>query len=336
MEERPGTVSLADVARAAGVGVATASRALSQRGGLDISVATRNRVRDVADRLGYSPNRAARSLRTGRHHALGLVAPIQDWAWWAPVVEGAASAAADAGYHLVVQPADQNTDVPAVLALLGDLAVDGAIILTDRAVDSRFMLPAGLELVVVDDITASPVVPTVRGGNVEGGYAVGRHLRERGRSRPLVVHSDIEFAYVAERLEGFRRAFSEDGIQIGGGRLIRSSESMHPESAAPAELAREIDGRGAVDSVFATADFLAATVLRSLRLLGRAVPHDVAVVGYDDERVAAVVDPPLTTYRQPLGAMGAAAVNTLLARVAGQDVGTVQVLPGSLVIRQST
>lgn len=88
-------------------------------------------MRAAAAKLEYLPNRAAQTLRTGRHHAIGLVAPIKDGAWWAPVVEGAASAAASAGFHLVVQPADYNTDPGALLTQLGDLAVDAAIIMTD-------------------------------------------------------------------------------------------------------------------------------------------------------------------------------------------------------------
>lgn len=330
-------VSLADVASAAGVGKATASRALSDRRSQDIGEATRERVRAVAIELGYTPNRAARALRTGRNDSISLVVPVEEWAWWAPVVQGAAVAAGRRNLQLIVHPVQVTSSIDAALAFLNGRGIDGAIVMTNARLE-RSDLPAPMPVVLIDDLDADPTLPTVRSDNRRGGRDLGRHLIERGRVAPAVFLPNPDAHFAVERLAGFREAYTEAGLEVPPDRVVAISESVTLSPRLHAEVGEAVQRfAGTIDSVFAIADYVAASVLRTLAEAGIAVPDDIAVVGYDDERAALLMNPPLTTMHQPLHEMGAAAVELLEEAIGGteRDDPVIE-LDGTLVVRAST
>lgn len=330
-------VSLADVAAAAGVGKATASRALSDGPSHDIGAETRARVRTVADQLGYVPNRTAQALARGRTHAVALVVPIEEWAWWAPVVQGAAVESARAELQLLVHPVNETSRLEDVLVDLRARGLDGAVVMTNARLESSGA-PSSIPIVLIDDIDAAPSLPTVRSDNRRGGYELGQLLLEGGRTAPAVLLPNPEAHFAVERLAGFRQAFHEAGYDVPAERVVVVTESYDLTPQLRQDVQEAIKSfRGSIDSIFAIADYVAASVLQTLSELSIAVPKDIAVVGYDDERAASLLTPPLTTLHQPLHEMGEEAIRTLAAVIEGKEIPLlVQELPGELVVRLST
>ena len=342
---RRARVTLAHLSAELGLGVATVSRALSLEPHPDVSEATRERVRAAADRLGYRPSRTARALRSGDYHAISVVVPDNAWGWWEPVLRAATSRAGELGYQLFAHPvAGRSGGAAAVVQSLADVPTD-AVLLLGSAADpdvaqaaARVRLPA----VAIDDVSASVVVPTLRTDSAGGVQQLTRLLIEAGRRHLLYVGlGEPRDLYSIERQEGFHAALGAHASRHVTSRVISVAAPAHIEEFADIvrfdEVDRFFDSGAEVDAVICEFDALAPPLYRTLHERGLSVPDDVAVVGFDDERAARIVDPPLTTMRQPYEQMGRAAVDLLMDAIAGDAV-TVAArhFPPALVVRQST
>lgn len=333
-------VTLDDVAREAAVSKTTASRALAQVEHPDVGAVTRDRVRDVAQRLGYRPSATARALRTGRFKTLSVLTPVGEWAWWEPMLQGAAAEAERLGFQLLVHPLRTSADgLDAVLSKVQELPTDGLLLVTlgPLSAYSAKLQNLGMPFVLIDDKGDYPWAATVCGNNREGGYQATRHLLECGRRRIAVIAPEGDVWYVRERIDGYRSALREAGLQVQEDLILISNEpysrSLPWSPAVEHLLAKKLQ----FDGIFALNDFLAAPALRSLRRAGLEVPADISIVGFDDERAAELVDPPLSTIHQPFVSMGETAVR-LLIRALEQK--TLQPgrreLPVQLVVRESS
>ena len=338
-------VTLADVSQAAGVGIATVSRALGEHP--DVSQSTRERVREIAARLGYRPSVAARALRTGGFHAISAIVPDAGWGWWEPVMRAAHATATARGYQLLVHPVDAEGGLTATVDGLANIPTEGVIVVSVpdqdavRAACDRIGLPA----VAIDDTSRATRFPTISAANRDGARLVVEHLIAQGRRSIALAHGSLGGAspewgdglFLEERALGYRDALDAAGIPVDE-RLIVDVDEPFDETVTtfPSIDALLSDGHP-FDAIFCAADLMAAPVLRSLRASGRAVPGDVAVAGFDDERAALLVDPQLTTVRQPYEQMGATAVEMLLQTIAGEPVPEqrTEIAP-TLVVRAST
>lgn len=305
-------VTLADVSKQAGVGVATVSRALAAEPHRDVSPATRERIRKIADELGYRPSLAARALRTGEYRALSVIVPDFEWGWWEPVVRSAYNAAEENGYHLLVHPVGERRDGAAgTISALGNVPTDGVIVLGFGASLEVQNAAAALRLPVVsvDDTSANPILPTVSGDNRAGGRMATEHLLSQGRQRLAYVGDTWSGNFVDQRIQGFRDAHDAAGIEVDE-RLILRCENRWDDPPFTFKELDELLAKGLrFDGMFCEYDRMAGPALRSIRKAGLMVPGDVAVVGYDDEESAKLMDPPLTTIRQPYEELGALAVS---------------------------
>ena len=342
----PRRVTLADVSRAAGVGIATVSRALGDHP--DVSAATRDRVQAVAQELGYRPSVTARALRSGGFHAISAVVPGAGWEWWDPVIRAAADRASEKGFRLLIHPVTAGEGgLAATVDGLANIPTEGAIAISEpeqdavRAACDRIPLPA----VAIDDTSRLVRFPTVSAQNREGARTVVEHLIERGRRSIALVRSAFDGAdarwgdglFIDERTAGYRDALEAAGIPFDERLVVDCADSFDETADTWPELDRLLDEGPPIDAVFCIADLMAAPALRSLRTHGLAVPADVAVAGFDDERAARLLDPQLTTARQPYVQMGATAVDLLLRLIDGERLPTTrQHLPTELIVRGST
>lgn len=336
-------ITLADVSREAGVGIATVSRALGDHP--DVSSATREKVREIARRMGYRPSMAARALRSGEYHAISAIIPDNGWGWWEPVVHAAFEAASAAGYQLMVHPvAGAPGGVGSVIDGLTNVPTEGVIIISvpdqedaRRACD-RISLPA----VAIDDTSRTIQFPTISSRNRAGARAVVDHLLSEGRrsvallrGTPGPLWGDGQF--LEDRAAGYRDALDAAGIAVDERWVVDVEDPFDESVATWPELDAALAGGLEIDALFCVADLMAAPALRSLRAAGKSVPGDVAVAGFDDERAALLLDPQLTTVRQPYEAMGRMAVELLLEAIDG--VATPHVrheLDTRLVVRRSS
>ena len=172
---------------------------------------------------------------------------------------------------------------------------------------------------------------TVGGDNVKGGRLATAHLLQQG-ARRVLFFGDPELPEIGQRCEGWRAAHraARRALPDGGCRSV-----PFVAEAIEAEVERLVAAGDPFDAVFAASDLMAMTVISALRRLGRRVPEDVQVVGYDDIALAAHFVPPLSTVRQPIEAAGEALVELLLAQLAGEPRRSV-LLPTELVARQSS
>jgi LacI family transcriptional regulator len=193
---------------------------------------------------------------------------------------------------------------------------------------------AGLPVVLIDDRETRPGFPSVATTNRVGGQDAARHLLAAGRTTPIVVTGLASFGCTTERLDGFAEVFAGAGHPISDARVHEGDFTFESGQAA---IGRALADGTEFDAVFAHNDLSAAGALQALREAGRNVPEEVAVVGFDDVSLASYTVPPLTTVRQPLREMGAAAAGLLMARLAGEPFpGEPAVIPTSLVVRSST
>jgi len=332
--------TLATVADAVGVSMATVSRALASRPHPDISTETRERIQAAARELGYTPSAAARSLRTGRSHSLCLIVSARDWVWWGPISVGVEGEARARGYAVRLEMWDPADDSPELLGKRLKSYVDDGVIAIDMGPipDLAAILPAAVPVVFVDDVNDLPDQAVVAAANEEGAYRATRHLVETGRRVIAGVFRSGNYRYVRERHAGYRAALLDAGLTYRSELVTFSDLPWDAPLATSEPIERLLDGHADIDAVFACTDNLAAGVLRALHGRSIDVPGQVAVVGFDDERAATLVQPNLTTVRQPFAELGRTAVRLIdEALSAEQAVRRQRIeLPVELVVRESS
>jgi LacI family transcriptional regulator len=325
-----GQVTIADVAAAAGVSVATVSKVINDRYG--VAAQTSERVRAVIDELGYTSSLVAQSLRSRRTNVIAiLAADIEPFN--AELLKGAAQAIRGTGYELVVfsdcgQRDDQIGWERRSLGRVSALT-DGAILVTPSSVDVPFAAP----VVAVDHNVRSSTLATVDSDNLSGAVAATEHLIGLGHRRIgfLAGRSDLESARLRE--QGYRRAletagipFDPDLVEVGG---------YQPETARDA--ARDLLAREQrPTAIFAANDTSAIETIAVARSLGLDVPDDLSVIGFDNVPESVLCEPPLTTIDQSIQRMGREAVRMLIGLIENPAGRPGQViLPTRLVVRAS-
>lgn len=330
--------TLEDVATRAGVGRGTASRVIN--GGHGVSEHTRAAVEQAIDELGYVPNRAARALVTRRTDAVALVIAeaedrVFDEPFFAGAVRGMGTALAEADKQLVLlfAPADRAGQVERYLTRQH---VDGVLLLS---LHDDTDLPARLQARGVPVVLGGRTCEQVTTGyvdvdNVLGGRLAVEHLAARGRRVIGTLAGPGDMQVSRERVAGYRAALADAGLEVSEDLVEHGDFGQASGEAAMGRLLRR---RPDLDAVFCASDPMAAGALTALREAGRAVPEDVAVVGFDDSELARFTRPPLTTVHQSPEEMGREMVELLLGTLdaPGADPGF-RVLPTHLVVRESS
>jgi DNA-binding LacI/PurR family transcriptional regulator len=334
-----GPPTLEQVAALAGVSRATVSRVVN--GSPKVSPVVRAQVERAVAKLGYVPNRAARSLVTRRADSVALVvsephARFFSEPFFAGMVRGVSAALAETGVQLLLLIARAPPDRGWLERYVVGGHVDGVLLASLHGDDP---LPGTLERAGVPAVLIGrPVDQAAPGSYVDAdnrggaGKAVG-HLARRGRRRIATITGSLDMGVGQDRLEGYRDGLAAAGL-AGAGDLVETGDFTEEGGAAAMDRLLERPG-DPVDAVFAASDLMAAGALRALRAAGRRVPEDVAVVGFEDSAVARYAQPPLTTVRQPIEEMGRQATRLLLAQVAGEAGGMHLILDTELVVRAS-
>jgi DNA-binding LacI/PurR family transcriptional regulator len=326
------SVSMADVARVAGVSAQTVSRV--SNGSPDVVESTRQQVLAAMKELGYRPNSAARALKSGRFHTLGVILFNISTTGNTRTLEAIATSAAHEGYAITLLPVAVPTQdsVRGAFTRMGELAVDGIIILMEAHLldDSTVPLPPRTHTVVVDSNAGDQhcVVDTDQAG---GAAAAVQHLLQLGHDTVWHV-AGPEDSFSAERRVGAWRSVLE-GRRRQVPEPIRGDWTAESGYRAGLQLAQDPD----CTAVFVANDQMALGVLRALHEHGRRVPEDVSVVGFDDIPEAASFLPPLTTVHQDFPEVGRRCVEQLLRQIGDdtEEPGTTLV-PTRLVVRAST
>lgn len=342
MSDRPqndaptgGTKTLRDVARAAGVSIGTASKALNANGRL--SAETRAKVLEVAKALDYRPNDLAQSLHRARSMTVGILSTDSFGRFTFPIVEALERRLFDDGIAIFMCNA---TDDPArerrhVDQLLGK-RVDGLIVTARRADKRPPIEPVahGLPVVYVFSYVDNPDALCLLPDDEGGANLAASHLVKLGRRRVAHVTGPRHFEAVRLRERGWRAALSEAGLSADDADCLsgRWSEGWGREAVE----ALFKPGRSKPDAIFCGNDQIARGMVDALKDKGLSVPEDVAIVGFDNWNVMTdATRPPLTSVDMNLGALGSEAGAALLDMISGRRLAGVRRLPCSLVIRAS-
>lgn len=298
------TSSARQIAEMTGVSIATVSRALNtpQR----VTPETRDRVLAAAAAVGYRPNPLGRNLVVGRSHLVGLIVPNIGFPLYGLMARSLEDVLEPLGLRALLASSDddEEREIEAAHSLLRH-AVDGGIVINSRAFDR---LPRGPRFPWVHIAPeATGMAGAVELDNRAGGRLAANHLLETGRRR--LAHVAGFGREGQERDLGWREALHAAGVTPVGAALGDYSQAAG-RVATRAILDRV--GPGGLDGLFLAGDVMAAGAMRELREAGLRVPEDVAVIGFDDADFAGMLEPPLTTVRQPAKDMGAAAARLLL------------------------
>jgi DNA-binding LacI/PurR family transcriptional regulator len=310
--------TLEDVAERAGVSRSTASRAIN--GGLKVSPEAQAAVDAAVVALGYSPNRAARSLVTRRTDAVALVVPEPDQKvltdpYFAGTLRGLSAALGPTSIQLVLLLARRGPDSERTARYLRNRSVDGAVVVSHHRDDhlATVLEQSGLPCVFIGRPWSRTPLPYVDVDNRLGGRLATEHLLARGCRRIGTVAGPGDMAAGADRLLGWQEALRAAGHAPSA--VSYGDFTAAGGAAATEELLAEHPD---LDGLFAASDLMASGALRVLERAGRAVPGDVRVVGFDDLEVARSTEPALTTLTNPVVEMSRVAGEMLLAQITGR------------------
>jgi LacI family transcriptional regulator len=326
--------TIRDVAHRAGVSIATVSRALRDAG--SVTQETRARVARAADDLEYVPSQLGRQLAQGRHAANGIVFPDLSGPYYAEVVLGYESVAAELGRSVLILSTHGRRDADALVTELA-ARCDGVVLLgstvDDEVVDrlTRRRTP-----VVTVARTPLPDVDSVNAENSAAAAMLGEHLAAAGARTVCFVGDPAASPDVAERYVALRAAAEREGARVFLTEVPDFSEQAGARVASDALARRRAPGTSPLPDAFACAnDELALGLLLGLREAGVRVPEDTLVSGWDDVMAARYAG--LTTVRQPMRELGVRAAHLLDERISHTREDTVhEVLGTELIVRNST
>jgi DNA-binding LacI/PurR family transcriptional regulator len=334
------SVSIKDIAKAAGVSHSTVSRALSDSP--LVSVDTKERIQRIAREMDYSPDAQARSLVMGRTKTIGVVVTTITDPFIAEIVQAIESTAHDHGYSVLLASsnAEPEREIAAV-ETFHSKRVDGVVVTSSRvgALYQDHLDRLGVPVVLVNSHSEQrgPYTFSINVDNRHGGWLATKHLIELGHRRIAYVTGPADHSDDQGRLAGYREALRQAGIGFESALVVPGTGRAGGGERALPELMAMADRPTAV---FCYNDMTAVGLLRVARQTGVPVPEELSVVGFDDIPFALYVQPPLTTISQPKPRMGKQATDMVLALLSSEGTAAVGfsnvVVQGKLNVRGST
>ncbi|WP_443747212.1 LacI family DNA-binding transcriptional regulator [Asticcacaulis solisilvae] len=321
MDRKP---TIIDVAQAAGVSIKTVSRVINNE--RYVSDDTRVRVRQAIAELGFEANVAARDMRgqVQRTHLIAQLYGDPGGVYTSDIQVGLLERCRYFGYHLLVEELDyQSPDVERRLSnLLRRYRFDGAVLtapLTDNAAVLAALDAAGIPFVCVTPVHARADTPSVSTDERKAAYQLTQHLLSYGHRRIGFLRGLPNHAATQLRMAGFAQAMAEAGAPVDPG-LIEDGNFRYFTALPCAQ--RLLSRPDRPTAIFASNDEMAAAVLKVAHEMEFSLPGDLSVVGFDDVPASEMLWPPLTTVRQPVQKLGAAAADLLFARLSPLGTGT--------------
>ncbi len=330
MDGRP---TIAQIAQIAGVSVPTVSKVLNGRA--DVAQPTRERIEQVIEEYGFVRNRAARALRKGKTGLIDLILPHLDDEYFLPILEGVSQVLGEAEARMVLTPTHYQAEeeVQWIDTVL-DYSTDGILTVLPSEEAIRHLECSGLPFVLIHNQGGSrPTTPSVMITSWEGGFEATTYLINLGHRRIAYIGKNAPARDAIERIAGYRAALDVAQLPIDP-QLQCDGDFSEAAGYAAAKALLELSEPPT--AIFAGNDRQAAGVYSALHELGKSVPGDISVIGFDDLPYTKIMNPPLTTVHAPRLELGRTAAMMLLRLIDGEELAMPRVLlPTRLIKRQS-
>jgi LacI family transcriptional regulator len=339
LNKEPTVTSLKDVARYTGLSISTISRVLSNKS--YVKEHTREKVLEAVRLLNYSPNIMAQSLKKGRSNTIALFIPSIQNLIYPDLTRGVEDTARKNGYTVILCNTDENVEMEkSYINTLRPRLTDGFIIAsmmphsTHIAQLRKENFPLVLALRAYDESIDAVIID-----NKQAAYNAVKYLIERGHRKIAIALGNTELTLYSDRFRGYRQALEEKNVPFDENLVMRERYNI----GSFYHLARAMLEKGIIpDSVFATTDARAITIMRAIYDSGYRIPEDISILGFDNVEIASIVEPPLSTVSQPLYEIGVLAAQKLIYQIQYKekhgvlDNPMIDMVETKLLVRKST
>ena len=336
---RPKDVTIYDLAKALNMSPSTVSRGLKDHP--EISKNTKKKILQMASQMEYRSNSFASNLRKQNTHTIGVILHELHSYFIISVLTGIEKAASKAGYNLIIGHSSETVKLEAANAdNLFHKRVDGLI--ASLAYDTEDLShfdqyrKKQIPLVFFDRVVESQEGTKVIIDNYKNGYDATMHLIEQGCCNIAHVTGSLRRNVYAERLRGYKKALEVGGLKYRESYILENDLTEEASELAAKQILKM---KPVPDGIFVTRDLCAAVIMHTLKDLGKRVPEDIAIVGFNNDEISRIVDPQLTTINYPGITMGEIACThliNLLRGVSNTDFTQIIIIKSELIIRGSS
>lgn len=328
--------TMKDVAKRAGVSVATVSHVINET--RFVSEELKQRVLQAIEELDYQPDAVARSLRRKETRTIGLIVPDNSNSFFAEVARGIEDVGFEQGYSVILCNSDWNLEKELTyLDTLMAKRVDGIVFIaaTTQVEHVKSLVENGTPVVVAERKMPEIEVDSVLVDNFQGGYEATKHLLDLGHRRIGCISGPWDLTPSAERVAGYKLALNRHELQADEDLIVRGDYLFESGEMA---VRRFLELSAPPTAIFACNDLMAIGAMKAILEQGLRVPEDISIVGFDDIALASYLNPPLTTIAQPKYELGRMAAQLVIQRItsSGSREKREIVLESRLVVRGST
>jgi len=326
-----------DIARELKISASTVSRALQNN--TRISLSTREKIKAIADSMGYRPNTMASNLRNKKSNTIGVVVPLINRHFFSSVISGVEEVAFKAGYTVVISQSNDlaHKEIAIVQSMLAN-RVDGLIISIAMETTSfehlKIFRKKNIPLVFFDRVVNEIDTDKIVVDDLMGGIRVTQHLIEQGFKRIAHLAGPQNLQTYFDRKKGYMMALAKNGIPFDESLVVTNSLTSVAGMEAVEHL---MNLANPPDAIFCGNDTTALSTMIYLRDKGLQIPEDIGIVGFSNEPFSSVVSPSISTIAQPGFLMGQKAAELILAQIAHKEKAfTTWLMPTELIVRESS
>ena len=332
-------ITIYDIARELNISPATVSRGLNDHSA--VNKETKKKIFNMAKEMGYRSNTFASNLRRQRTNTIGVIVPRLNSNFMSSVISGMEKVANDTGYNLIISQSLETAKKEATNAqTMFNSRVDGLLVSlaydTDNIDHFKDFLKKGIPLIFFDRVFNHKQCTGIIIDNVKAGLDATNHLIEQGCRKIVHITGSLKRNVYADRLKGYKYALADQDLAFDNDLILETNLSVEAGVAAAEQI---LEMKPLPDGVFVANDACAVSCMQTLKQAGIAIPQDIAFVGFNNDPLAKVVEPNLTTVNYPGYEMGEAAAQTLINHLNGtsniNSTNTI-ILRSELVIRESS
>ena len=335
-------ITIKDIAKALGLSTSTVSRAL--RGSHEISSDTKKMVIEYAEQFNYRPNPIALSLKERRSRSIGVVVCEIANNFFSQAINGIESVAYNRGYHVIISQSHESYDREVVnVEHLASRSVDGLLVSisaeTDRFEHFKNLHDKGFPIVFFDRITDGIETHKVVADNYKGGYDATQHLIDAGYKKIAHLTSASHLSISKERLEGYKAALIDNNIPVNESYIKNCNHGGMIYKELEDAVKSLVNLKDKPDAIFSAGDRLTVSCLAALKAIGIKIPDDIALVGFSNSPLVELMNPSLTSVKQPAFEMGQTATELLIKLIESKRAVTefeTVVLQTEVIVRDSS